>query len=82
MRAIKLSFAFILFISGFSAGAALKDYTSVFKKETKQRKSTVKDFQTDLSQDLQSFFNIFFRKKVVAVLKTPKKKPAEVKSKK
>ena len=82
MRVIKLSFAFVLFFSGFSAGAGLNDYTSVFKNAPKERKSDIKDFQTNLAQDLQSLFNIFRRKKVVAVLKTSKKKTSTPENKK
>lgn len=72
---MKLYLASIFLLSslfGFSAFSASRDYASVFKKEVK--KNTTNDFQTHLTQDVQSLYNILKRKKVVAVLATTQKK--------
>ena len=72
---MKLSIALIFILSslsGFSVFSASRDYASVFKKNV--QKSTTNDFQTNLTQDVQSLYNILRRKKVVAVLTTTQKK--------
>ena len=72
---MKLSIALIFIISslsGFSVFSASRDYASVFKKNV--QKNTTTNFQTNLTQDVQSLYNILHRKKVVAVLTTTQKK--------
>lgn len=72
---MKLFIAFMLLMSNvasFSAFSASRDYASVFKKNT--QKSTVNDFQTNLTQDVQNLLNLLRKKKVVAALETSQKK--------
>ena len=75
MNTMKLSLTLIFILSslfGFSAFSTSQDYNSVFKKNA--QKNTTNNFQTNLTQDVQSLYNILSQKKVVAVLATTQKK--------
>ena len=75
MKTMKLSIALIFILSslfGFSAFSASQNYVSVFKKNV--QRNTTTNFQTNLTRDVQSLYNILHRKKVVAVLATTQKK--------